>query len=69
MTTNQVDGAVAPVDTSWRVTFIGDYFALTTNITASGADEAIDNATENLMSFYGWDMKQLAHDAEAESSD
>jgi len=68
MTTNQVDGAVAPVDTSWRVTFIGDYFALTTN-TALSATVTIDNATENLMSFYGWDMKQLAHDAEAESSD
>lgn len=57
-----------PTETWWKVTFIGDHFTLTTNIHASEADQAIDNANANLMAFYGWDMTHIAHDAEAEDT-
>lgn len=58
-----------PTETFWNVTFIGDYFTLTTHVTASEEDQAIDNANANLMAFYGWDMTFVANQVEAEQSE
>lgn len=64
-----MDTEQIPTETLWKVTFIGDHFALTTHINASEEDQAIDNASANLEAFYGWDMTRLAYDAEAEDTE
>jgi hypothetical protein len=52
-------------ETQWQVRFVGDYFTLTTYISASEEDQAIANATAQLEDLYGMDMGRDAYEAEA----
>jgi hypothetical protein len=52
-------------ETLWMVQFVGDYFTLTTQISASEEDQAIANATAQLEDRYGMDMGRDANEADA----
>ena len=53
---------------TWNVRFVGDHFATTTTVAAKNEDEAEREAVKLLNDHYGWDMDELAFDAEAEEA-
>lgn len=54
------------METEYRVTFVGRYFVLTTNVQAIDEEQAIENATAFLQDQHGFDMDAEAFHAEAE---
>ena len=48
------------------VTYTGDYFTLTTHVSATDEEQAVEQADQLLMRHYSLDMKVLANDVEAE---
>ena len=52
-------------ETIWVVQFVGDYFSLTTQVSASEEEQAIANATAQLEQQYGMDMGRDANEADA----
>lgn len=51
------------------VTFIGDYFTLTTAVIAPqeyDRDTVIEEAADLLLGFYGWDVSSVATDVQVE---
>ncbi len=47
-------------ETQWCVRFVGDYFTLTTQVYASGEDEAIAIGTAQLKDQHGLDMESTS---------
>jgi hypothetical protein len=52
-------------ETIWVVQFVGDYFSLTTQVSASEEEQAIANATAQLEQQYGMDMGRDANEVDA----
>jgi hypothetical protein len=48
------------------VTFVGDYFTLTTNIYAHDIQDASDKAIENMADLYGFDLENNTNDIDIE---
>lgn len=51
------------------VTFVGDYFVLSTAIVSSPSqdrDTIIDEAASLIEGYYGWDVRGVANDIEVE---
>lgn len=53
---------------TWNVQFVGDHFVTTTTVVAGDEDEAEREAVKLLSDHYGWDMDEIAFDAEAEEA-
>jgi len=55
------------MDKTYQVTFAGTHFVLiSTPVTASGEDEAIDIATTMIEDYYQWKVGDMSHDITAE---
>ena len=50
----------------YTVTFVGDYFTLTTNIYAYDIQDASDKAIENMADLYGFDLESSTNDIDIE---
>lgn len=50
--------------TNWQVTFVADYAVITTNVTATRDDEAIEQAEQQLMYQHGLDVSMFYGEAE-----
>ena len=50
----------------YNVTFIGDYFTLTTTIYAHDIQDASDKAIENMADLYGFDLESNTNDIDIE---
>lgn len=50
----------------FTVKFVGDYFALTTNIYAETHAQAIENAAANIENHHGFNIRAEANEATAE---
>jgi hypothetical protein len=51
---------------NYRVTFVGEYYTLTTTVSASDEDTAAANAEEFLSDHYAFDLANTYHDIETE---
>lgn len=47
---------------TWTVTFVGDYFAMTTVIQANTRRKAEKEAIQLLRDYYGWEMTELSNE-------
>jgi len=52
-------------ETTWTVQFVGDYFTLTTTVTAEEEDQAIENAKAWLFDRHGFDLDNEVNDVDA----
>jgi hypothetical protein len=50
----------------YTLTFVGDYFTLTTNIYAYDIQDASDKAIENMADLYGFDLESSTNDIDIE---
>lgn len=50
--------------TNWKVTFVADYAVITTNVTATREDEALEQAERQLMYQHGLDVRRFSAEAE-----
>jgi hypothetical protein len=51
-----------PSERVWNVEFVGDYFTLTSTVTADNEDEAVVSATQLLLQHYGMDMDAISNE-------
>ena len=57
---------IRALDLDYKVTFIGTYFVLSTNVQALDEDEAIEVAQDLMKEQYGWQPDMWANDIEVE---
>lgn len=50
----------------YTVTFVGEYFTMTTGIYSTSEEQAIDDATTALQEHYGWNVADVSHDITVE---
>jgi hypothetical protein len=50
----------------FTVTFVGEYFTMTTGIYSTSEQQAIDDATTALQEHYGWDIEAVSNDITVE---
>jgi hypothetical protein len=57
---------IKALDLDYKVTFIGTYFVLSTNVQAYDEDEAIEVAQDMMKEQYGWQPEMACNDIEVE---
>jgi hypothetical protein len=57
---------IRALDLDFKVTFVGTYFVLSTNVQAYDEDEAIEVAQDLMKEQYGWQPDMWANDIEVE---
>lgn len=50
----------------YTVTFVGEYFTMTTSIYSTSEQQAIDDATTALQEQYGWNIQAVSNDITVE---
>jgi hypothetical protein len=55
-------------ESMYTVTFVGEYFTMTTGIYSTSKEQAIDDATTALQEHYGWNVTDVSHDIEVEET-
>lgn len=50
----------------YNVTFVTDYFSMTTRCWAATYQDAVDNAIQLIEDHYGWNMSDLSKDVDIE---
>ncbi len=50
----------------FTVTFVGEYFTMTTGIYSTSEQQAIDDATTALQEQYGWNIQAVSNDITVE---
>lgn len=63
------EGKAMNEEQQYRVTFVGNYFTLTTFVSAVDEEQAIANATAFIQDQHGFDMEAEAFGAEAETQE
>jgi hypothetical protein len=53
-------------ESMYTVTFVGEYFTMTTGIYSTLEQQAIDEATTALQEHYGWNVTDVSHDITVE---
>ena len=56
-------------ESMFTVTFVGEYFTMTTGIYSTSEQQAIDEATTALQEHYGWNVAEVADDITVEEWD
>lgn len=57
---------IQALDLEYKVTFIGTYFVLSTNVYALDEDNAIEVAEEFMKEHYGWEPELWSDDIQVE---
>lgn len=57
-----------PTETFRTVQFVGNYFCLTTSVSASSDEQAIANADALLGDYYGWDIADASNEITVKDS-
>ena len=55
-------------ETMYTVTFVGEYFTMTTGIYSTSKEQAIDDAITALQEQYGWNVADVSHDITVEET-
>jgi len=51
---------------TYSVTFVGDYFTLTTQVDAYSTQDASDSAIDAMFNHYGFDLETITNDIDIE---